>query len=196
MPPKTGDYSTDAVDLGRCLRGLILGKPVPLDVMELENRCLFRAGLLARNHPTQAETEIQCLLVAALRQDSLTFPQPGIPPWNVPWGIVYVHHSPNGGNRSQREGAELKRAGVVAGWPDLDLRMVTVEGARQSCLLELKTRNGRLSDNQRIVVPALQSAGFTVAVSRGLQEMVTQVSRWLHPGVGNSTPGASTLEEW
>lgn len=170
-------YSLEGHDLARAIRAMVVeGRSVsdlPALVSQLQQLCEAEAKLLAGGRKEDVESEVQSLLVAALRSDLLQFPQPG----TVPWGVVSVHHSPMGGGRSEREGALLRRAGARAGWPDLDIRLVDRLGVRRSVLLELKVHGGRVSKEQKETIKGLVSAGFEARVVVGLVESVGVVVR-------------------
>lgn len=74
---------------------------------------------------------------------------------------AFVFAVPNGGSRNIVEAVNLKKQGVVAGVPDL-----IVIHAGRPIGLELKTRTGKLSDNQRITFHKLAAAGMRVEVIR------------------------------
>lgn len=61
--------------------------------------------------------------------------------------LALLHHIPNGGNRNAREGAKLKRMGVLAGAPDLHLP--AARGGYHSLYIEMKFDDGRLLKSQR-----------------------------------------------
>jgi len=61
--------------------------------------------------------------------------------------LKHLHHSPNGGARSESEGARFKREGVKAGYPDLVLN-VSRQGYN-GLFIEMKTPKGRLSKKQK-----------------------------------------------
>lgn len=173
-------YSKEGIDLARVIRRCAVGERQAGDattLTELADVCQRRALEAASGgrRKVDLESEIQALLVAALNSDVLQYPLPG----SHAWGVVLVHHSPLGGGRSQREGAELKRNGARAGWPDLDIRLVTVNGVLWSLLLELKAPGGRLSAEQKKVHERLDSVGFLVRTSVGLEAAVAVVSEVL-----------------
>lgn len=57
-----------------------------------------------------------------------------------------LHHIPNGGDRRTREGAKLKRMGVLAGVPDLHLPVG--RGGFHSLYIEMKYDGGKVSAEQ------------------------------------------------
>ena len=74
-----------------------------------------------------------------------------------------VIHVPNEGQRGAREGAILKRLGVVAGVPDLLILDL-------GCASEVKTPTGTLTRSQDLFLQALRSVGWTVGVARSLED--------------------------
>jgi hypothetical protein len=87
-------------------------------------------------------------------------------------GLVYLH-VPNGGGRTQVEGAILKSMGVVPGAPDLLLWH-----AGQSFALELKSETGRVSSSQSDLLDRLRKAGVATAVCRGLDSALATLEGW------------------
>lgn len=75
---------------------------------------------------------------------------------------------PNGGARSARAGAMLKREGVKAGVPDLCLPVA--RRIWHSLYIELKAGDGRLSEKQKDWVEALSQQGNLVAVAYSFEE--------------------------
>lgn len=61
--------------------------------------------------------------------------------------LEFLHHSPNGGKRSAREGARFKREGVRAGFPDLMLPVA--RKGYYGLYIELKVGNGKQSESQK-----------------------------------------------
>jgi len=99
----------------------------------------------------RAEHTLQCAVVQYLRLA-------------CPDGLVFA--VPNGGHRSKRVGADLRREGLLAGVPDLCLIW-----RGRSLFIELKTPLGGLSKTQRAVHRALVAAGAEVMVCRSLDQV-------------------------
>lgn len=93
-----------------------------------------------------------------------------IEPAGLP-GIV-TWHTPNGGQRSQREGKMFKELGVLAGFPDV----AHLWGALY--LLELKEPDGRLQTSQKELHPRLAHAGAKVATAYSLDEAQRCARAW------------------
>lgn len=75
---------------------------------------------------------------------------------------------PNGGARSARAGAALKREGVKAGVPDLCLPVA--RRIWHALYMELKAGDGRLSDRQKQWIDDLHNEGNLVAVAYSFEE--------------------------
>jgi len=99
----------------------------------------------------RAEHALQCAVVQYLRLA-------------CPDGLVFA--VPNGGHRSARTGADLRREGLLAGVPDLCLIW-----RGRSLFIELKTPLGGLSRAQRAVHRALVAAGAEVMVCRSIDQV-------------------------
>lgn len=87
---------------------------------------------------------------------------------NVEWT-----HIPNGERRPPGVGGKLKAMGVTAGWPDL---LLMREGIAYG--LELKTRTGKLSPVQTIMVGRLREAGMRLQVAYGLDDAIEKLRIW------------------
>ena len=88
-------------------------------------------------------------------------------------GVIYFH-CPNGEARSKRTGAKLKAMGVRPGVADICL--VLPGGA--SAFLELKSKNGRTSPEQRIFRADCETAGAGYAIAASPEEAVAVLLRW------------------
>ena len=86
---------------------------------------------------------------------------------------VVVHHSPNGAKRSRWEQAQVARAGMMAGWPDLTF---VADGRVYG--LELKTDRGRLTPSQATAHDMLKEAGMKIAIARSVDEAVAVLRGW------------------
>jgi hypothetical protein len=93
---------------------------------------------------------------------------PVMVPGAVPFAV------PNGGTRDVREAAQLKRQGVVAGWPDVG---VVLPGGT-TLWLEFKSRRGRLSPAQCHVHDRLRALGAEVFVVRSLEDIEAVLGRF------------------
>jgi hypothetical protein len=87
---------------------------------------------------------------------------------------VLIFAVPNGGLRSKAEAARMKWTGTVAGIPDL---CVIAQGGR-AFFLEVKTSNGRLSDDQLAIVDALSKLGAPFMTVRSIDDVRRTFSGW------------------
>ena len=85
-----------------------------------------------------------------------------------------VHHSPNEGKRGRKAQGDLKKRGVVAGWPDLEICY-----AGRVLFIELKRPGEKASDNQEKVHARLSAAGFTVLTEHDVERVRRVVSEWV-----------------
>ena len=88
-----------------------------------------------------------------------------------------MHAVPNGGRRDKVTGAKLKAEGVVAGVSDLELK-VARHGYHGLCI-ELKTKTGRQSQQQRWWQKLVETQGYKYIVVRDAQEFIDQVNSYL-----------------
>lgn len=110
-----------------------------------------------RAHP---EDDLQCAIVQHLKLR-------GAP--SVLWYAV-----PNGSYKSQRSAARFKRQGLVAGIPDL--AFVLADG--RAAFVELKSRTGRLSPEQKAVLARLDAMQVPYLVSSNLDEVLGTLKMW------------------
>ncbi len=79
--------------------------------------------------------------------------------------LTLMHAIPNGGHRSKITAARLKAEGVRAGVPDICLPVA--RGGWHGLYIEMKTRIGRQSKDQRRWVIALRAQTYRAEVCRG-----------------------------
>lgn len=100
----------------------------------------------------------------------------------------FIHHSPNGGYRSGREGKNFRLMGTKAGFPDLFV-FIPKEGYH-GLFIELKTpkgktadgkthRAGEVSDNQEMMIDRLNTVGYKAVVCYGYDETITAIKEYL-----------------
>lgn len=101
----------------------------------------------------------------------------------------YLCASANGGKRNIREAARMKAAGVMAGFPDLQLFIPggNKDNEYHGLFIELKrpkvgkSARGRVSDKQWEVIGRLRKAGYAVAICYGFdeaREIITDYLNW------------------
>ena len=82
-------------------------------------------------------------------------------------GRLFVFAVPNGERRDAVTGAKLKRSGVRAGVSDIVVVMT-----RRVVFIELKTKTGKQSREQRIFEERIRSFGFECYVCRSISEIL------------------------
>lgn len=91
-------------------------------------------------------------------------------------GLELLFHCPNEGRRSPRSGARMKRMGMMAGVPDLQLPLPV--GRYSGLWMELKTKRGRLTDTQKWWLERLQRYGHHAVVCRSAEEAIDQIAEY------------------
>lgn len=96
----------------------------------------------------------------------------------LPHGWI-VMHVPNGGSRSASEGANFKKLGLMAGWPDLSIYgPQNGDGTPTAYFMEVKTGKGRLKPSQVSTNDRLKAIGFDVDVVRSIDDARGCLNRW------------------
>ncbi len=104
--------------------------------------------------------------------------------WRWP-ELKMLFHIPNGGARSKAEAGRFQAEGVKAGVPDLFLPVP--RGEWHGLFIELKRREGgRLSEEQKKWIPALQNQGYRVEVCKGWEAAAELIRNYL--GQGRADP--------
>lgn len=92
--------------------------------------------------------------------------------------LALLYHVPNGGHRSKAEAGRFRAEGVKAGVPDLCLPVA--RGDYHGLYIELKRqKGGRISENQKRWLAALQEQGYFVAVCFGWEEAANVIEKYL-----------------
>lgn len=92
--------------------------------------------------------------------------------------LALLHHIPNGGYRSKRTAAQLKRMGVKAGVPDLCLPVA--RGGFHGLYIELKRVGaGAVSPSQRAWHLALLAQSYAVSVAHGHEAAINLIRDYL-----------------
>ena len=84
----------------------------------------------------------------------------------------FVYAIPNGEKREIKTAIRLKKEGVVAGVPDLH---ILLENGK-SFFVELKTKKGKLSINQKNTISEIEKRGYEVLVGYGIDDIIKQVN--------------------
>lgn len=117
-----------------------------------------------RKKPRHKEDDLQ---MNCVRWFDLRFPQ----------RAIRLHHSPNGGRRDAREAARFKKMGVRPGFPDLELNIPS--RGWHGLYIELKTKNGRLSEYQKEYLAALKNDDYRCEVCRSLEDFQSVIYDYL-----------------
>lgn len=91
--------------------------------------------------------------------------------------LLLLFAVPNGGLRDKGTGRRLKLEGVLPGVPDLFL-----PAARQGfhgLFIEMKSAQGRVSEEQKATIEALAINGYRVHVARSANEAITILSDYM-----------------
>lgn len=92
--------------------------------------------------------------------------------------LKWLHHIPNGGQRSKATAARLKAAGVKSGVPDLCLPCPC--GDYHGLYIELKVGRNKFSANQNSWLDYLDGAGYCVRVCWGADEAIGEITKYLN----------------
>ena len=85
--------------------------------------------------------------------------------------------TPNGGYRRPREAARLKAEGTLSGVPDIFIAKANYDYC--GLFLEFKTKRGRVSPQQKVVIDKLISEGYCVKIVRSCEEAWTVLEEYL-----------------
>ena len=103
-----------------------------------------------------------------------------------------LHAIPNGGHRHKAVAARMKAEGVRRGVPDVFLPIP--RGAFAGLYIEMKTRRGRVSDEQRRWIEALRAQGYRAEVCRDWNAARQLIEEYLGGrDSGPRPPGASDV---
>ena len=91
--------------------------------------------------------------------------------------IETMYHIPNEGKRSQRLGAELKSMGLRKGFPDVCLPVPRRESG--ALYIELKAKNGKVSEDQKLWLKRLNNAGNCSVVCYGWEAAAKVIEDYL-----------------
>ena len=92
-------------------------------------------------------------------------------------GVVWYHVA-NERRTTPREGATLKRLGVLAGVADFTVLVPYSLGAPYIAFLELKSAKGVLSPAQRAFRDNVKAIGCLYSVAHSIDEALVTLTRW------------------
>lgn len=85
---------------------------------------------------------------------------------------------PNGGKRGKIEAAIMKGEGVMAGVSDLFL--MRGKERYHGLFIEMKAKNGKLRENQRVFIENAKRKDYKVEVCHSLEEFIEKVNNYLN----------------
>lgn len=133
-------------------------------------------GRRKRRNPRQRTPEHveQCALMDWARLASKRIPE-----------LELLHAVPNGGFRFKATAAAMKREGAVAGVPDLDLPVS--RGPWHGLRIEMKAKDGTVSDAQRWWIARLRAEGYRAEICYGWEEAKRVILEYLGHGQAQKT---------
>jgi hypothetical protein len=111
-----------------------------------------------------SEESEQAALISWARFNAVLYPD-----------LAFLYHVPNGGARDKREGANLKRSGVLAGIPDLVLPVA--RHGYHHMYIEMKVEPNKPTKSQMEVMRRLKKNGSFVITCYGAEE-ARKVLNW------------------
>jgi hypothetical protein len=103
---------------------------------------------------------------------------------------VFWFHYPSGGMRHKATAVRMKRFGAMRGVSDLYFRWPRY-GLWPTGWIEIKARDGRVSDHQKAFLSRMVSFGDRTAVCRSLMEVIATLKEWGVPMRANTASRAS-----
>lgn len=98
--------------------------------------------------------------------------------FRVNYPAIAIHHSPNGGKRDLRTAANLKRLGVLAGFPDIFI--IEPRGEFHGLFIELKNGSrGHVTIKQRAFIQYLKEKNYAAFVCYSFGEFQQIVNNYL-----------------
>lgn len=91
--------------------------------------------------------------------------------------LAWLHHSPNGGQRSAFTGAQLKAMGVKRGFPDLILPIR--RGEHPGLAIEMKSADGTLQPDQKAWKALFESQNWAWRLARNAQDARAELCKYL-----------------
>lgn len=118
---------------------------------------------MKRQHP---EDNMQIALFTWAALEEMRYPD-----------LHWMYHCPNGGNRSEKEAARLKAAGVKAGVSDVCLP--APRGGYHGLYIELKVKPNVPTQKQQEFLMAMSRYGYRTAVCYTLDEAIREITMYL-----------------
>lgn len=90
---------------------------------------------------------------------------------------IPIVHIPNEGKRSKNYGAQMKRAGLRKGFPDLFLPLA--RRGFHGFFIEMKFDRGKVSQSQITWLKKLKGEGYATAVCYGADEAIKLINKYI-----------------
>jgi len=92
---------------------------------------------------------------------------------------LILHHSPNGGKRTQFEAMQFKRMGTIAGFADLFLLKANKD--YYGLFIEVKaSNNNKQTEAQKRFEANVTKNGYKYVVCRSLDEFILEINEYLN----------------
>jgi hypothetical protein len=91
---------------------------------------------------------------------------------------IFAWATPNGGKRNAREGARLKKQGVLAGVADVFIPSNCDQSAK-GLFIEFKAPKGRVEPSQKLFESIVRERGYVYIIFRGSFEAINYTLRFL-----------------
>ena len=89
-----------------------------------------------------------------------------------------IVHIPNEGKRSYATASVLKAMGLRAGFPDLFIPKAS--GSYHGMFIEMKSKDGRVSEQQSFWLSRLSINGYAVKVARSSAEAIKAIKKYIN----------------
>jgi len=133
----------------------------PMKISNAEGR-----KLLAKQ-PKKQNNEESAMQISFVKWFRLTYPQYS----------KLLAHIPNEGKRSPRTGANLKKLGMLPGWPDIQLMIP--KSTFSGLFIEMKVKGGKVSPKQEEILLELRKVGYFALVVWDLERAKQVVIEYL-----------------
>ena len=90
---------------------------------------------------------------------------------------IVIHHSPNGGFRTQAEGGIFKAMGTLAGFPDLFIMHAAKD--YHGLFVEMKSKKGRHEDSQKAFEKKATESGYKYIICRSIDQFINEINNYL-----------------
>jgi len=120
--------------------------------------------MIVIKHPSESEEQITVINWALWHEKQ--YPE-----------LALLHHIPNGGLRSKKTAAKLKREGVKPGIPDLCLPVA--RHGYHGLYIEMKSKVGRLSDDQKKMIESLRDQGHYAVDCKGADAAIKLIEWYI-----------------